>query len=191
MLDAILRPLLRPFVARRCAAFERRYRYDMSYARDLFEASPRAFLQFAKFFGPATFAQDLTPAMLYAAKFAAARHEDCGPCVQLVLDMAAEAGVPRELRAALIANDATAMPGDMALAWRYAHAAVAHDAELPALRDAIVAAHGPRALASLALALVASRTFPAIKYALGHGRTCQRLSVDSRLDVTNASAASS
>jgi len=42
-----------------------------------------------------------------------------------------------------------------------------------------------------ALALVASRAFPAIKYALGHGRSCQRLSVASPLDVTNVRAASS
>lgn len=48
-----------------------------------------------------------------------------------------------------------------------------------------------RALASLALSIVASRTFPALKYALGHGRSCQRLSVESALDVTNAKAASS
>lgn len=191
MLDAILRPLLRPFVARRCAAFECRYGYDMAYARELFEASPRAFLQFAKFFGPASFSQDLTPAMLHAAKFAAARRDDCGPCAQLVLDMAAEAGVPRDLRAALVANDVAAMPADMALAWRYAQAAVAHAPELPDLRDAVVAAHGRRALASLALAVVASRTFPALKYALGHGRSCQRLSVESAFDVTNAAAASS
>jgi|GEM_PF-1145571 len=94
--------LLRPIVHWRLARFERRYRYDMSYARELFELSPRAFLQFSKLFGLAAFAQDLPPALLYAAKFAATRHEDCGPCSQLMLDMALQAGVPRPALQALL-----------------------------------------------------------------------------------------
>jgi hypothetical protein len=36
---------------------------------------------------------------------------------------------------------------------------------------------GPRALLSLAFAITASRVFPTIKYALGHGKACQRVTV--------------
>ncbi|MEJ6003125.1 hypothetical protein [Paucibacter soli] len=168
--------LLRPIVRWRLARFERRWRYDMGYARELFELSPQAFLQFSKFFGLAAFAQDLPPALLYAAKFAATRHEDCGPCSQLMLDMALAAGVPRADLQALVAEDEGAMPAELRLGWRFAQAALAHQPELAELHAELHAEvlrlHGPRALASLALAVVVARSFPAIKQALGQGRSC-------------------
>jgi hypothetical protein len=46
-----------------------------------------------------------------------------------------------------------------------------------ALRDQIVARWGSRALVSLAFAITAARVYPTIKYALGHGQTCQRILV--------------
>lgn len=173
----LMQRLLRPFVGWRLARFEKRYRYDMSYARELFELSPHAFLQFAKLFGLAAFAQDLPPATLYAAKFAATQAEDCGPCSQLMLDMALEAGVPAADLRSLVAADEAAMPVAMRLGWRYARAALAHDEDLAALREELLQAYGPRALASLALAVVVARNFPALKHALGQGQSCARLEV--------------
>ncbi|MEJ6006697.1 hypothetical protein WG899_14165 [Paucibacter sp. AS339] len=160
------------------ARFERRYDYDLGYVRELFELSPQAFLQFSEFFGLSAFAQDLPPEMLFAAKFAATRHEDCGACSQLMLDMAQEAGVPTPLLNALIAEDAAAMSPPMRLAWRYAQAALARDSiALATLRAEVTQLHGPRAMASLALAVVVARSFPAMKHALGVGHSCARLSL--------------
>jgi hypothetical protein len=45
------------------------------------------------------------------------------------------------------------------------------------LRDEIVQRWGKRALVSLAFAITASRLYPTLKYALGHGRACQRIVV--------------
>lgn len=173
----MLESLLRPLVFRRLARFERRHGYDLSYARELFELSPQAFFRFAKFFGLAGFAQDLSPAMFFAAKFAATRAQDCGPCSQLMLGMAQQAGVPDQALQALIDADTAAMPADMRLAWGYAQAALAQGAELADWRERVLQAHGPRALASLALAIVVARSFPMLKQALGHGQACAALAV--------------
>lgn len=173
----MLEALLRPLVFWRLRGFERRYDYSMAYARDLFDASPKAFFQYAKLLDMAGFAQNCSPAMLTAVRFAATRQEDCGPCSQLMLDMGQEAGVPDAALQALIAGDERAMPDDMLLAWRYAQAALRHDADLPLLAEALRERHGPRALASLALALVSARSFPTLKYALGQGQSCQRLTL--------------
>lgn len=180
MLDRLLALLMRPWVMRGLGAFERRYRYDMRYARELFEASPRAFLQLNRLFAVARFAPGLSPAMLAAAKFAATRREDCGPCSQLALDMAREAGVPPALLRALVAGDENAMSADMRRAWRYAQAALDHDAALPVHAEALRLHHGASALSSLALALTVARCFPALKYALGHGQSCQRLVINEK-----------
>lgn len=173
----LIAALLRPLVMGRIAAFERRYRYRMDYARQLYDASPAAFWQLAKLFGIAGGVPGLSPAMLVAAKFAATRREDCGPCAQLVLDLALEAGVPAAALRALVAGDATAMPEDMRLAWRYAEAALARDPESETHARALGERLGPQAVAGVALALGVARTFPTLKYALGHGRSCQRLVV--------------
>jgi hypothetical protein len=40
-----------------------------------------------------------------------------------------------------------------------------------------LAARTPRGLISLAFALACSRVYPTVKYALGHGKACTRLTV--------------
>jgi hypothetical protein len=60
---------------------------------------------------------------------------------------------------------------------RFAKASLAHDAAADELRDEIVKRWGPRGLISLAFALVCPRVYPTVKYALGHGKACTRLTV--------------
>ena len=58
-------------VRRRIAAFERAFDYDMSYARDIYDASPRAFFRFSKILGISSFREDAPKEAWYAAKLAA------------------------------------------------------------------------------------------------------------------------
>lgn len=173
----LLTALLRPLVMWRIAAFERRYRYRMDYARQLYEASPGAFWQLGRLFGIAGRVPGLNPTMLVAAKFAATRREDCGPCAQLVLDLALDAGVPLAALHALLAGDQAAMPADMRLAWCYAEAALGRTPDLDHHAQALAAQQGPQAVAGVAMALSAARCFPTLKYALGQGQHCQRLTL--------------
>ena len=43
------------------------------------------------------------------------------------------------------------------------------------LRDEIVRRWGQKALVAVSLAIVTGRMYPTLKYALGHGKTCQRI----------------
>jgi hypothetical protein len=45
------------------------------------------------------------------------------------------------------------------------------------LREEVVRQWGKRALISLAFAIMAARLFPTLKYAMGHGRACTRLTI--------------
>jgi hypothetical protein len=45
------------------------------------------------------------------------------------------------------------------------------------LREEVVRQFGKRGLISLAFALLAARMFPTLKYALGHGRACTRVTI--------------
>src|SRR5215469_15877392 len=63
------------------------------------------------------------------------------------------------------------MSPDVALGFWFARAVLARDIdESDRLRAEILKRWGPRSLISLAFTISASRVFPTVKYALGHGR---------------------
>jgi hypothetical protein len=91
--------------------------------------------------------------------------------------MAERSGVDPKVLRAVLTEDAAAMPDDVRLAWRFTRATIDHDPAADQYRDEIIKRWGPRAVISLAFAIVASRTYPTVKYALGHGKTCTRVVV--------------
>jgi len=157
--------------------FERDWNYDASYMRDLIEASPRAAWLFSRAAALGQFRRDIPIEAWCAAGITAVRHEDCGPCTQLGVTMAERAGVSPAVLRAVLADDPDAMPADVALAWQFTRATLAHDPAADQYRDAIVQRWGKRALISLAFAITAARIYPTVKYALGHGKACTRIVV--------------
>ena len=170
--------MLNWLIRRRIRGFGRRYDYDVSYMNELLETDRGAFLKFAQVAELAQRHGDVPMAGWFAAKLAATLAEDCGPCTQLVAKMADEAGVPAPVVRAIIEGNEDAMNEDARLGWRFSRATLAHDAEADRWRDEIAARWGAAAVVHLALGIAASRMFPTIKYAMGHGRSCQRIRVD-------------
>ena len=78
---------------------------------------------------------------------------------------------------AVLTEDPTAMPDDVALAWRFTRATIDRDPLADQYRDEIIKRWGPRAVVSLAFAMVASRIYPTVKYPMGHGKACTRIVV--------------
>ncbi len=169
--------MLKWFMRKRLAAFERKWHYDASYLHELIDADPVAAWKFSRAAAIGSYRKDVPLAARTAAAITAVRHEDCGPCTQLGVSMAEEAGVDAQVLRAILAEDAAAMPDDVALAWRFTRAALDHDPVVDEYRQEIVWRWGPRAAISLAFAMVASRTYPTVKYAMGHGQTCSRIVV--------------
>ena len=157
--------------------FERDWKYDASYMRDIIDASPRAAWLFSRAAALGQFRRDVPLEPWYAAGITAVRHEDCGPCTQLGVAMAERAGVNPAVLRAVLADNPEAMPPEVALVWKFTRATLAHDAAADEYRDAIVKRWGRQGLISLAFAIAAARIYPTVKYALGHGRACVRVVV--------------
>jgi hypothetical protein len=164
--------LLSRIARSRLAAFEREWNYDTSYMRDILSAGFGALRPLLGLGRMAAFRRGVPAAPWFAAKLAATRAEDCGPCLQLVVTMAERAGVAEPVLRALLAGDAAGVPEDVALGWRFARAALAHDPAADDLRAEIERRWGRAGLVSLAYAIAVSRVYPTLKYALGHGRAC-------------------
>ena len=170
----MLKALLDRFAIR---PLERSFSYDADYMREVLAASPASFLRFSMLSGLVP--RSAAPAAaLAAAGIAATLREDCGPCTQIGVDMSERSGVPADVLRGILAGDERAMGDTAALAWRFAQASLDRDiATADPLREEIVRRWGRKALVAISLSIVTGRMYPTLKYALGHGKTCQRIVV--------------
>lgn len=169
--------MLKWLMRRGIATFERQWDYDASYLHELTETSPKATWMFSRAAAIGKYRKDVPAAAWAAAAITAVRREDCGPCTQLGVSMAEKAGVDPKVLRAVLEEDPAAMPDDVALAWRFTCATLERDPSADRYREEIVRRWGPRAVISLAFAMIASRTYPTLKYAMGHGQACTRIVV--------------
>lgn len=169
--------MLKWFLQRWVNRFERTWNYDGRYMHEMIDADPRAMITFGKVQGLTRYRKDVPLAPWCAAGIVAVMAEDCGPCTQLGIDVAEREGVDPEILRAVVARDYAAMPYEVALAARFTEATLRHAPQADDLREEVVRQFGQRGLISLAFAMVAARSFPTLKYALGHGQACRRVTV--------------
>jgi hypothetical protein len=169
--------MMKWFLRRQIAAFERTWNYDARYMREMIETDPRAMLTFGKVMGMGKYRKDVPPAPYWAAGIVAVMSEDCGPCTQLTINMAEREGVDPAILRAVVARDVNAMPFEAALAVRFTEATLHHAPEADDLREEVVRHWGQRGLISLGFVILAARIYPTLKYVLGHGQACTRLTV--------------
>jgi len=169
--------MIKWFLRRWIDKFERTWGYDASYLRDVLDADPRALLAFSKVTGIGTYHKDVPLPAYCAAGIVGVMCEDCGPCTQLAINMAQRAGVDPAILRAVVARDLTRMTEEVALAVRFAETSLRHAPETDELREEVLRHFGKRGLVSLAFAMTAARLYPTLKYAMGHGRACMRLTI--------------
>ncbi|HEY1929813.1 MAG TPA: hypothetical protein VGG92_20275 [Caulobacteraceae bacterium] len=169
----MIRSLLSAWIDR----FEKTWSYDASYLRRMLATSPYSVLKFS-FVSGMVQRRDAPMAALAAAGIAGTLAEDCGPCLQLTVDMASRSGVDPGVLRAILARDEVAMGEDAATAWRFASAVLEKRLdEADAARDAVLDRWGEKGLVALSLTITAARMYPTVKYAMGYGRACSRVTV--------------
>ena len=184
-----LEGMLSWLIKNRLAAFERKFGYDVSYARELLAVDSRAFWAFTKTNAMEKYRRDVPAHVYYAVKLTGVIHEDCGPCTQLGVALAVADGVTPMVLASILRGDVSAMSEEVALGVNFARASLAHDLEADTYRDEIVKRWGKRALVSVAFALTMARVYPTLKYALGFGKACSRVLVGGEHIVVRGIAA--
>jgi len=169
--------MLKALLGRQIGKMERQFDYDASYMRRLLAVSPSTFLKFG--FVTQLVDRKAAPSeALAAAGIAGTLTEDCGPCTQIGVDLAAAQGVDPAILRAILAGDEAAMGQAAALAWRFARASLARDMETAdPLRDEIVRRWGDKGLVAISLSITTARMYPTLKYALGYGKACSRVTV--------------
>jgi hypothetical protein len=181
---------MRSWIARRMLrAFCERYGYDTSYLEMMLKEAPAAFFKFAPVMKASSHREVVPVEASFAAKLVGAMAEDCGPCTQLCVDMAREAGVPRPEIEAVLRRDPRAMSDTTCLAFRFADAVARRTGGDGEFRDAVRAQWGPKGVIDLTLALQIGRMYPMVKAGLGYARECRRVTVDGHaVDVVKQAA---
>jgi hypothetical protein len=169
--------MMKWLIRNRLNAFERKYGYDVTYMRELLDTDLGAFMAFARATKLGNYCRDVPSDVRWAARLVSIVSEDCGPCTQLSVALALADGVDAAAISAVLADDRARMSAEVKLGVEFARATIAHAPEADELREGITRRWGKRAVISLAFAILASRMYPTLKYALGHGKACQRVVV--------------
>ena len=170
--------MLKAIARKGIESFEKQWGYDASYLHEILdEGGLDAVMAVNGVTKLGAYCKDVPLDAYYAAKLLSVREADCGPCTQLIVDMAQRAGVAEPVLRAVLERNPHALPPDAKLAYEFAEATLAHDFAADALREQIVARWGKRALISIAYGIVAAQIYPTLKYALGHGHACLRVRV--------------
>jgi hypothetical protein len=150
--------------------FERRYDYDAGYMKELIELDAAGGLKLA-LAAPFMSHRFEAPRVAYfAAKVRSSLRADCGPCLELVVRMAWEAGV--SIDSLLPALGRGRGSPEVELAIRFTDAVIDNAANLLEVMEEALARFGEEGRAGLAAAVVAGQFFPLLKRGLGHGRAC-------------------
>lgn len=183
--------IFKTFIGKKLDAFARQFNYDMAYSHQILQAGLKPFKAFSGLFTLAGYRDRHTPvAPWLAVKWVAVQSEDCGPCQQLIINMARHEGIAPPVIKAITRGDLNGMGPDTALAYQWAQTvihpgshrstsaattAIENDSHAQDLRQRVTAKWGEQGLISLTLAMAGARSFPMVKRALGHNQQCQIL----------------
>lgn len=156
---------------------ERKSGEDADWMRDIFRASKIAAFKFGMFLPLAAHRRVAPIDVVHVARLAAVRHEDCGPCLQTVVNQAIAEGVAPDIVQTVLDGNISALPPLLADAHRFAMGVVAHEAYDEQLRQSLVSRLGEAVMVEVALAIATVRVFPTVKRALGHGLSCALVKV--------------
>ncbi|WP_281556998.1 hypothetical protein [Thalassomonas sp. RHCl1] len=159
-------------------SMQKRYDYDVAYMQDILQSDTKAFLKLMGFQTMSSHTGNLPAEPLYAARLRAIIWDDCGPCTQLLVNMALAAGLNPEIVRAIIDRDLDKLPENTALVVQFTELVLAHDLKADDLREKIQALWGTQGLIAVGYAISSSRVYPALKYTLGYGKTCSQIRVD-------------
>ena len=172
--------MLRWLIHRKLNSEEKRLGESLDYLRYVVDVSPGAFLRFSSILPLANSRKVLPKEAWYVAQIVAAQDADCGPCLQIVVNLAQQDGVDPKLLNAALCGDCHVMPPELVDVYQFSQAVVAATADEQELRETLRKRYGERGLIELSFAIAASRIPPIVKRALGFAKSCRAVAVQPR-----------
>jgi hypothetical protein len=169
--------MLRWFFRRKLDAEEKKLGESMDYLRYVVETSVPAFLRFAGIMPFANSRKVLPKEAWYVAQIVSLQQEDCGPCLQITVNLALKDRVNADLIRAVLNGDHSQFSADIVDVYKFAHAIVHSEPDPDVLRETLRIRYGDRGLIELAYAIASSRVPPTVKRVLGYAKSCKQVSI--------------
>jgi len=164
--------MLRWFFRRKLDAEEKKLGESMDYLRHIVEVSPAAFLRFASIMPFANSRKSLPKEAWFSAHIVTLQHEDCGPCLQIAVNLARQQGVSTNLIQVVLDRrfgDLTDDIGDVCAFTK----SVVEGSDDETLREKLRTRFGDLALIELSFAIASARIPPTVKRSLGYAKSCR------------------
>jgi len=164
--------MLRWLMRRALDAQEKTLGVSVDYLRHVADVSPGALLRFASLQPFASSRKALPAEAWFVAQIEATRRADCGPCVQIGVNLARKSGVDRALLRAVLDGDRDRMSPEMADVYRFTRAVLDASGDEDELRETLRTRYGERGLIELSYAIASGGIPPTVKRALGYAKSC-------------------
>ena len=167
--------MLRWLFRRKLAAEEKKLGESMDYLRHIVDVSPVAFLRFASILPFANSRRALPKEAWYVAQIVSLKREDCGPCLQITVNLAQQDRVDSDMIRAVLDGDTDQLSDELAEVYAFAESVADADVDPIDLREKMKNRYGDRGLIELSYAIAGSRIPPTVKRVLGFAKTCKEV----------------
>ncbi len=172
--------MLRWFLHRKLNSEEKKLGVSVDYLRHVVDVSPAAFLRFASILPFANSRKVLPKDAWFVAEIVTLQHEDCGPCLQIGVNLARQAGVDPALLRAVLDGNCDDLPQEMVDVLRFTQSVLSAAGDEDELREKLRKRYGERGLIELSYAIASSRIPPTVKRCLGYAKSCSAVAVEVR-----------
>jgi alkylhydroperoxidase family enzyme len=149
----------------------------MDYLRYIVDTSPSLFLRFAAVMPLASSRKVLPKDAWYVASIVSVQHEDCGPCLQIVVNLARKDRVAPALIRATIDGNFDELSPELVDVYQFTKT-IASGGDDDALRETLRSRYGDRGLIELAYAITGGRIPPTVKRVLGYAKSCSLVNIE-------------
>jgi hypothetical protein len=169
--------MLRWLIHRKLNSEEKKLGVSVDYLRHVVDVSPGAFLRFCSILPFANSRKTLPKDAWFVAQIVALQHEDCGPCLQIGVNLARQNGVDAALLRSALDGNCDKMPQEMLDVLRFTRSVLTASGDDDALRETLRQRYGERGLIELSYAIASSRIPPTVKRCLGYAKSCSLVPV--------------
>lgn len=169
--------MIRRLINWRLSRFERELGGSLDYVRFTLKTSLGSFLRLTKLLAFSNCRRAAPVDAFHTACLVASQAEDCGTCLQVGVNMAIKEGMQPEHVRAVVERRPDRLPAELADVYHFTVAVLQRNADAGGLRQRLRSRLGDPALIELAFGIASARSFPTIKWALGHATSCARIQV--------------
>ena len=166
--------MLRSLIVKRIEQEERRVGAPLAYVRHILQTSLTAFRKYVLFVPMSRHRQRLPADVFHTARLVATQREDCGTCLQIVVNLARRDGLPPSLIDGVLSANLDSLPDRLREVYRFTVAVLDATYDEGELRERLRARYGDEGLVELAFDIATARVFPIVKRTLGYAVSCAK-----------------